>query len=118
MKNNIFKLTVLGMMLALFLSAIPTPQTLAANKGEKVRLLGTVTAIDLKGQNFSVSDRNNNVTTIFVNPGTEFEIEKGKGFWGDDAIPFKDLKVGDWVKVKSYRVNGELEADDVEIYRE
>ena len=116
MKKNMFKLTMLSIMLCLVFSAMPA---MAGSKDvNKVRLSGTVSAIDLAGQNFTVSDRSNATTKIFVNPTTEFEVEKGKGFWGDDDIPFKDLKVGDWVKVKCYRVNGELEADDVEIYRE
>ena len=106
---------MLSVMLCLVFGAMPA---LADNDSGKIRIAGTVTAIDLKGQNFTVSDRSNASTKIFVNPTTEFEIEKGKGFWSDDDIPFKDLKVGDWVKVKCYRVNGELEADDVEIYRE
>lgn len=115
MKNaKALKLLVTVLFLGLAMGAAPA---LAAAPGEKVRLVGTVTAIDLKGENFTISDRNKNITKIFVNPGTEFEIEKGKDFFGNDEIPFKDLKTGDWVKVKSHRINGELEASDVEIYR-
>ena len=108
MKNaKAFKLLVAVLMLGLAIGASPV---LAAQGGERVRLVGAVTAIDLKGENFFISDRNKNSTKIFVNPVTEFEIEKGKDFFGDDDIPFKDLKIGDWVKVKGYRVNGEIEA--------
>lgn len=94
-----------------------TPQLAAAEKAEKVRLAGTVEAIDLTAGSFTVADRDKNMSTVFVNPATEFEIEKGKGFFADDDVPFTDLRAGDWVKVKSYRINGRLEADDVEIYR-
>lgn len=88
-----------------------------SHKGERVRLVGTVTVIDLQGENFSITDRNQNITKVFVNPTTEFEIEKGKDFFGDDDIPFSDLRVGDWVKIKSYRINNELEASEVDVYR-
>lgn len=109
-----FKILAMTVVMALAL-AIPA---LADNShGEVVRLVGSVTAIDLQGENFSITDRNKGVTKVFVNPTTEFEIEKGKDFFGDDDIPFRDLKVGDWVQIKSYRLNGELEASDVEIYR-
>lgn len=113
MRMTTIKLLAATLALTLALGAMPA----LAAKGERVRLAGTVTAIDLQGDSFSISDRNKNTTKIFVNPSTEFEMEKGRDFFGDDDIPFKDLKVGDWVKVKSYRVNGELEADDVEVYR-
>ena len=118
MRNtNIFKMLAMAVVLGMALGA-PMPAFAASgNDGERVRLVGTVTAIDLQGENFTVTDRNKAVTKIFVNPTTEFEIEKGKDFFGDDDIPFKDLRVGDWVKVKSYLVSGELEAADVEIYR-
>lgn len=108
------RLLVMG--LAIFL-ALGAGSAMAAKDGEKVRLIGTVSAIDLNGENFTISDRQQNSTKIFVNPTTEFEIEKGKDFFGDDDIPFKDLKVGDWVKIESHRVNGEFEASEVDIYR-
>lgn len=111
---KVLKLFVCVLMLGLFMGTAPA---LAAQGGELVRFVGTVTAIDLQGENFIVSDRNKKTTKFFVNPATEFEIEKGKNFFSDDDIPFKDLKVGDWVKIKSHRINGELEASDVEIYR-
>lgn len=111
---GLFKLAALALMLCLAFGSAPA---WAAQTGEKVRLVGTVSAIDIKGENFTVTDRSNKATKVYVNPATEFEIERGKDFIGDDDIPFQDLRVGDWVKVKSYRVNGGLEADDVEIYR-
>lgn len=91
--------------------------TAQAAQAQKQRFVGTVSTIDLQGENFTITDRNKNITKFFVNPATEFEIEKGKSFFGDDDIPFKDLKVGDWVEVKSVSTGGELEAIDVEIYR-
>lgn len=83
----------------------------------KVHVVGSVVAIDIEGGNFTVTDRNNNTTKIYVNPATEFELEDSNNFVLDDDIPFRSLKVGDWVKVESYRINGELEADEVDVYR-
>lgn len=113
-KSVFFKLAALVLILGLSLGGAAAQ---AAQNGSKVRLAGTVSAIDLKGDNFTIIDRNENSIKLYVNPATEFEIEKGKDFWGDDDIPFKDLRVGDWVKVKSYQVNDGLEADEVEVYR-
>lgn len=107
----------LALAFALFVLLCAGSALAAAGNGEKVRLVGEVTAIDLKGQNFTLSDRNGNTTKIFVNPATEIEIEKGRNFFGDDDIPFKDMRRGDWVKIKAYRTNGELEASDIEVYR-
>lgn len=104
-------------MLAIAVLTMGTIPAWAYKDGERVRFVGSVSAIDVQGQNFTVTDRDKNTTVIYVNPATEFEIEKGKDFLGDDDIPFTGLKVGDWVKVKSDVINGKLEASDVDIYR-
>lgn len=87
-----------------------------ANKN-KVYTMGTVESVDVAGQSFVVKQADNVLVTLLVTPASEFEVEFKDKFKFDRDVLFTDLKVGDWVKVKSYSVGTMLQVDEVDIYR-
>lgn len=91
---------------------------MADSHGKKIKMVGQVSEIDASASVFSIKDGATSAT-FKVNPFTEFELESTQSsFKRDVDIPFSDLKVGDWVKVKAYRDNqGNLMADDVDVRR-
>ncbi len=83
----------------------------------KVYNMGTVESIDVAAKSFVVKQADNSMVTLTVTPASEFEVEFKDKFKFDKDVLFTDLKIGDWVKVKSYSVGTVLQVDEVDIYR-
>ena len=111
MKKFILTLAV-TLCLALGISSIAT-----AGDDGKLRTIGEIVTVDSAQQVLTIKDQNGKDMAFKITPETDLEFEdNGMLSWDDDAT-MKDLKTGQWVKVK-YHGTGDIKAaKDIKIYK-
>ena len=120
MKRQFASLCAVLAMASALMSFTPQAQAKDGNedKENEARIVGTVSSIDLEKKAFTVSNAEGVQTIVLVAPDTKFKVKQDNGAKTDTRAALSDLKVNDWVKVKTEQtLNAGPLAHGVKIYR-